>query len=142
MNFKEKVQSMTGKEIVMSMVNGLHKSWVEIDMNSYGRISSDGVCCGCAATNTICEILNRVPDFNRRWESIDPNNRAFVQQFEDAIDSLRQGDLDSYNTIAKNWNFAQLPDLGDIQYPLPMLHRFSYIRNLVHYEKYANALIC
>jgi len=53
--FRQQVLSMTAGEIIMSMVKGLEKPVTKIDMDTYGQ-TRDGVCYGCAATNTVCKI--------------------------------------------------------------------------------------
>lgn len=145
MNFKAKVQSMTGKEIVMSMVNGLRKRWVEIDMNSYGYKDERGVCFGCAATNTICEIIGRVPELQwdalipsvtgqlQRYNSIDYNNHKFISKFERAMDSLRMGQIADYNVYATKYGFSVLP-VDD----LPPLTDNYDDHDLICWEDYAN----
>ena len=54
-NFKEKVQAMSAKEIIMAMVEGLRNPVTKIHMGTYGKVEGD-VCYGCAATNAICKI--------------------------------------------------------------------------------------
>lgn len=62
MNFKETVQKMTIKEIILAMVNGLKKEHVKVDFNYFGYVAPNGICYGCAATNAICEITKYIPD--------------------------------------------------------------------------------
>jgi hypothetical protein len=133
MNFKEKVQSMTAKEIIMSMVDSLIDPLVNVDMGSYGfvkrvpikflgiKFGGKGVCFGCAATNTICNISGKVLDKSNIKDSTLRANFInsdpyFLSHFEYAIDHLRQGALASYNRIANEFGFAQIKR-NDIELP-------------------------
>lgn len=138
MSFKEKVLSMTGKEIVMAMVNGLQKEWVYVDMNTFGYQTKKGICYGCAATNAICEITGKIPDLStsnyHRLISVD-DNYVFVARFEKAINRLRFGDIGDYNYWAREMGIAELP-----QSDLPPLNNQNYKENLQAYIDYANTL--
>lgn len=121
MTFTEKVLAMTAKEIIMAMVEGLKKPYTKIAMGSFGyRNNID--CFGCAATNTICYIDGTVNNL------LPPGVEGFriyfeyiVNDFESAIDALRQGDITEYNIwvsrtgIAKirKVDYISLPRLGD-----------------------------
>lgn len=113
MSFKEKVQQMTASEIIMAMVNGLEKKYVNIDMGSYGHVDRNNVCYGCAATNAICEInggilpINAIHNEDIRVEYLNIEF-LFLVNFELAIDSLRSGDLIYYNANAKKIGMAQI----------------------------------
>jgi len=140
-SFKEKVQSMTGKEIVMAMVNGLQKEWVKVDMSTFGDSNTD-TCFGCAATNSICQIEGCLP-FNTE-SIVDRDRRAsvlnvdedFLSDFENAIDFLRRGDVYLYNARARRIGIAELPSTCD----LPDLVTKKYKRQLQAYIDYANTL--
>jgi len=126
MNFKEKVQSMTAKEIILAMVDSLtHPPIINIDMNTYGE-NRQGVCFGCAATNTICKISGVVftPENigSRRLRSKAINNNIFDDKigeflycFERAIDALRGSELDIYNIYADHIKFALIVNPLDIK---------------------------
>ena len=144
-SFKETVQAMTGKDIVMAMVNGLRKKHVEINMGTFG-CKVNGVCYGCAATNTICEIIGRVPELGDwdteeiriiRTNSVDANDTVFVHRFESAIDFLRSGMILSYNNIANKENFASFPSS---RVSLPSLENDFTEKELQAYERFANSL--
>lgn len=146
MNFKEKVLSMTAKEIVMTMVNGLRHRWVEINMLSFGHKDEKGVCFGCAATNTICEILGEVVPLGDKYDldkhdirnsGTDPNNPDFVSIFEDCINYLRLGDIPKYNSDAKTIGLPQLPIPA---IALPVLADDYTENDLQAYVDYANTL--
>lgn len=145
MDFKEKVQSMTGKEIVMAMVNGLENRHVPVDMSTFGDIR-DGVCYGCAATNTICEISGKKQNLIGSWLVMEESDRLgeickdvlFISNFESAIDYLRMGEIGLYNDLARRYEFALLPipDFGS----LPYLSIENYIVQIEKYITYANSL--
>lgn len=139
-SFEQKVKSMSGYEIVMAMVRGLEKEHVKIHMTSFGR--TDGsVCYGCAATNAICEISGIVftPQKVRTLSdraSFVKTDMMLLDQFEDAIDGLRQGDIEEYNYCAKIIDITQLPYVDT----LPILRTDTYKENLHHYITYANSI--
>jgi hypothetical protein len=139
-DFESKVKSMTGKEIVLAMVEALtHPPVVNINMSTFGSYDVTGknylfglikrrkyVCFGCAATNTICKISGKVFEgkeilvLRSRAEFV--NCRPlFLAAFECAINELRKGDLLRYNYYAEGgyeegMTFATL-DPVDIQLP-------------------------
>lgn len=144
MNFKEKVQSMTGKEIVMAMVNGLKKQHVEVDMGSYGEIKN-GICVGCAATNFICETSGFIPSHKRHFRGsinfgISPSfldcDYETIDHIESAIDCLRIGNIETYNRYAQMIGMTLLPENEE----LPHLSDHNWQRDLHHYEKWAETL--
>ena len=112
-NIQKKIQSMTAKEIVMSMVNGLRKPVTKINMDTFGEVVS-GVCFGCAATNALCYIGNYSTEDLLKVEGSAPKieKKIIAMRFEWAIDDLRKGDIDSYNYHAVEGGFAKisLPD--------------------------------
>jgi len=128
MNFKEKVQSMTAKEIILAMVDSLtHPPIINIDMETYGE-NKRGVCFGCAATNTICKISGVVFTSenigNRRSRAKAVNDDIFndtiddfVYCFERAINGLRQSNLQTYNLFTKHEKFAEIVNPLDIELP-------------------------
>jgi hypothetical protein len=124
-----KLRSLTTKEVIMAMVEGLENPKTKIDMFTYGEVMG-GVCYGCAATNAICRIF----DIDKPEEYFVPCNGGFentpltkiekrddISNFELAVDSLRMGYLDKCNFNLKrlgivpivNPNNIKLPQLGD-----------------------------
>ena len=119
-SFKEKVQSMTVKEIIMAMVEGVQNPSVNLDMATYGS-ARNGICFGCAATNTVCKISGKVFDIDNIRGVIDRSilincDASFLELFENAIDALRQGRIDVYNDDAWNPGFATI-EYNGIQLP-------------------------
>ena len=124
MNFQEKVQSMTAKEIIMAMVESLQNPLIKVDMGSFGYSKvvekkflfipyKKKVCFGCAATNTICKISGKTFDSNSireiekraEFQDTDPE---FLKHFEIAIDYLRSSRILDYNAFASAKGFAQI----------------------------------
>lgn len=111
----DKVRAMSAKEIIMAMVEGLRNPYTKIDMTTFGE-KIDGICFGCAATNTLCQInggLIKLPEMGVRSErvSVRFNNSKepdFISAFEDAINYLRQGQLRGYNNIAADLGVAKI----------------------------------
>lgn len=115
MTFEEKVRSMSAAEIIMAMVNGLRKRHVNVRMSSFGSIW-DGVCYGCAATNTICEISGKVFTdslivYGRSY-FVGAKSSDFLGIFEVAIDWLRSGEIWEYNRLAEHIKISLIEDVG------------------------------
>lgn len=142
--FKEKVRSMTAKEIIMAMVNGLKKEHVKVDMSTYGDFSEvSGICYGCAATNAVCEISGvvftgeHVLSENHYWFL--KTDGTFLELFETAIDSLRLGQINRYNDRAEG-RFAAIkrPEWWPFDLEDCALRTWDYKERLYFYEKLAD----
>lgn len=154
MNFEEKVKAMTGKEIVLAMVDSLTPPpLIKIDMETYGRIGisepvkflgiiikkEKEICFGCAATNTICKIagkpftIDNIKGVDSRADFLNTSYN-FLRNFEFAIDSLRKGQIDNYNLLAGNINIAKLNPIHD----LPKLENNYTMEDLNYYRTFAN----
>lgn len=149
MEFKEKVQAMSAKEIIMAMIEGLRNPITHINMGTYGDIIN-GICYGCAATNTICNIANLDIDYlynnkpkgtmalifsEKPTKYIEyDEGESFLNYFESAINSLREGDIGSYNFYAKDINIS----LIEPNEPLPYLNNSYTEEELLEYVKLAN----
>ena len=143
MTFEQKVKSMTAKEIIMAMVEGLRNPTTKIDMMTFGQVKN-GVCIGCAATNTICniggytvkDIRNNTYGITRPVLSRTKMTQChFVGYFEDAIDELRSGDILGYNLAAEEFGFATIEDNDK---DLPYLMNSYTPADLLPYEQLAN----
>ena len=86
-------------------------------MRSFGG-STNGVCYGCAATNTICQIVGRSFDAHEiEWfkpKRCYKMRLWFLGEFEHAIDALRSGDIQAYNSIAEEIGIAQIHETGKV----------------------------
>jgi|SRR5690606_1653433 len=141
MTFEEKVRAMSAKEIIMAMVNGLKKQHVVVDMITFGRVC-DGICYGCAATNTICEISGHAMGSHEIHNTVYRakfcgGDMWFVSQFEDAIDCLRRGEIYGYNYLVEPIGVATIKDTD---YELPRLTNKNWARNMQAYIDFANTL--
>lgn len=127
---ENKIKSMTAKEIILSMVDALKNPVTRIKMTTYGEIYN-GICYGCAATNTICKIGNLNPmdefesieGFGGTTTNIKYNLYNTITLFESAIDSLRLGNIIEYNLIAEGIfatiiipSLFHLPNITDQNY--------------------------
>lgn len=144
MNFDEKVRGMTPKEIVMSMVNGLRKRHVCVNMHFFGGFAC-GVCIGCAATNTLCEIgqvvfdLDSIGDTDARAKFIN-GSRYFVDIFENAINDLRMGDVRACNDWLTRIGLSLLKDTAELNLEiLPCLNNDFTEEELERYIQFANS---
>lgn len=141
LNFKEKVQAMTGKEIIMVFVDSLLNPVIRVDMSTYGSVEN-GFCYGCAATNTVCKIAGKV--FNAanithefaRAEFI-KSDSEFLYYFEVAINSLRKGCLFDYNYYAGRIGISKVRNYAAIS--LPYLNNDYTQADLQAYIDLANA---
>ena len=150
MIFEEQVRSMTGKEIMQAMIDGLTNPKIRIDMSSYGDVEFEpsflffkrAVCVGCAATNTICNIARTT--FNK--ESITTRTSRsshidcsydFLRDFEFGINNLRNGDVKKYNVLAKKIGISEISVLDK---KLPELTTDGYKENLHFYQEYCDEL--
>lgn len=113
LELENKIKSMSAKEIILAMVEGLQNPVTRIDMNTFG-MKSDNICYGCAATNTILKLGGLDPEkeiiedglcwtrkYSVTWD-------MFLSKFEVAINYLRMGGILNYNDMAKNYGFAQI----------------------------------
>lgn len=165
MNFSDKVKSMTASEIILAMVNGLKNPAVEVEMSTFGSVRtkniflgliSKKVCFGCAATNTICKIagikfkpsnvedvydrakaLNNKGNFDDKSKSKEwlEKEAAFLGAFEAAIDSLRVGEIYTYNCYAERQEFAVIKE---VDFGLPGLSNNYTEEQLKVYEYLAS----
>lgn len=139
--FEDKVRSMTGKEIVMAMVNGLLHGYYIVNMYSYGGHHGK-ICYGCAATRCITEISkvkfnsSNIYGFTKKSEAIGCSPE-FINEFEDAINFLRSGRIQGYNRHAINLGIVTLPDPKN---KLPVLENRSWKENIQAYIDYANTI--
>lgn len=109
-NFEDKVRGMKHSDIVMAMIKGLtNPKIIEnpkfiVDMSTYGSTnetiypnSPATTCYGCAATITIMQLSNHIFNVDEicnigdRTAAINAESFQFVDDFESAIDDLRQG---------------------------------------------------
>lgn len=135
--FENKVKSMTAHDIIMAMVDGLRQPRTKIDMDDFGCVE-DGICYGCAATNTILHIMNANEEeamyhiLRRKYDASMP---PALDKFEIAIDHLREGEVDLYNRYAKDCGIAQITPMPGQE--LPYLDDDYTEDQLQQYEKLA-----
>lgn len=151
----EKIKNLTPKEFVLSMVNGLRKRHTKIDMTTYGFkvliIGEEGVCFGCAATNTLCELglsPQKLPSIDSRRVgfsvNFDEKNELFILEFESIVDKFRKGFQSQHSLIHFNdlWlvgDFTHLKfPVTDINEELPPLDDDYTDEDLNIYERFAN----
>jgi hypothetical protein len=134
--FQEKVTSMTAKEIILTMIEAVKNPVIKLNFDTFLRVDN-GICYGCAATNTICKISNHIFTtdvlFTGRARVI-KTSVVFYSNFEDAIDYLRRGDIEIFNEIADEVGFATIESDG---MALPTLTNENYLDNLEPYYKLA-----
>lgn len=151
-----KIRSLTPKQVIMAMVDGLKNPKTKIKMNTFGY-QEGGVCYGCAATNTLCQIF----DINDPvgWLpvvkdsevldtcSITPGFRLSapklyeitedIMNFENAIDYLRRGDLLSANFALSYSGINPIKYNNEIEDALPRLTDSYTLEDLEPYIRLA-----
>lgn len=91
------------------MVKGLENPKIKPNMGTFGDITPDGICIGCAATNALCELSGKVFDqSNITDRQLRANFLGYtkhdLQLFENAIDCIRLSMLDRAATLLKICN--------------------------------------
>jgi len=155
-------------DIVQTMIDGLEREWVTINMGSFGStyhsqeikpkkflgitykkgIPAKRKCFGCAATNFLCELMQKPFDsslvhFRSKRQEIFNYGITLkeLENFEYAIDYLRKGLLDNFlialNKIPLNF---ELPTYSEIYEDLPYLGTESWKENIGEYKKYVKWL--
>ena len=138
---EEKIKSMSAKEIILAMINGLKNPVVNVSMSTYGH-KTNGICYGCAATNLICSVggldpQKELPDW-RNGGSIYAVISPFLSAFEMAIDKLRLGDIEYYNDFASEYGFAEIKEPIGCELPPIRGHNYQDLEVLMEYEMLAN----
>ena len=141
-DFETVVRAMTAKEIIMAMIEALKNPVTVINMDTFGDII-EGECHGCAATNAICKISNTTKDEFKQGldgllrQSYGASQISFLNEFENAVDTLRRGNLQHYNEIAYGLDIAQIKIYGNMD--LPELTSYNYLDNLEPYIELAES---
>ena len=121
-----KIKSLTPKQVIMAMVEGLKNPKTEINMYTYGKVV-DGVCFGCAATNAICQIFaieDPVPYIsdggNHGFSTVATRlseDSSTVNTFESAINALRLGCIADTNHYLIELGMATIDESPLIELP-------------------------
>jgi len=148
----QKIKNLTPKEMILTMVRGLRSRHTKIRMNTFGFKDSDGLCFGCAATNTLCELGADPSDLP--LEAISGmgfgtgfgGSDYFIDDFEQLVDTLRRGFKDSKGAVFFN-DIRATGDLGHLKLtnlemlesdPLPELDDDYTEEDLQAYERFAD----
>lgn len=129
-NFKEKLKSMTAKDLILLMVESLLEPLTDsVDMNYFGGYISNptdsgGVkCFGCAATNTLLAICksdlvkeDRCVEGRSYAARIIGVHETYLYEFEKAMDLLRQGDIIGYN-LERTAEMPYIESILDLHVP-------------------------
>lgn len=142
-NIIEKIKSLTPKEIIMAMVEGLQNPKTEIDMSTYGYKDGD-VCFGCAATNCLL-TLDSTLELSDSFRALDSGfslmfkdyEREFIERFEFAINDLRCGDICGCNFNLKKIEIPTISNKNNIE--LPYLKDNYTQEQLIPYIKLAES---
>lgn len=147
------LSKMTTSDVIRIMIEGLENPLTdEIDMSTFGSKIGE-TCYGCAATNTICRMLDVQPK-----DTFDSNGNAkygdgydnpmslydTLHAFEIAIDELRQGNLKRYNDAIRissiGLNNLLIPEEFVDTAHLQCLTSRNYQNHLDEYQDFAEML--
>ena len=126
------VKSMTAKEIIMAMVEGLRHPSCVVGMGTFGSVK-EGICYGCIATITIARIYG-IGKLDEETTLQIKDSQSFMWQFKWAINDLRMGCVDYYNAIAEIYDF---PTIREEDLELPILEKDYTEEDLQAYVKLA-----
>ena len=141
MNFEEKVRSLSFKQILGYLIEGLENPDYEIDMHQFAKVNKK-ICYVCAATSAISKMGNVIfpiekIEYSEFRSDLLNCSISFFWDFETALDKLREGDLINYNLMADELNFSKAPFYDKL---LPKLDTHNYKRNLKAYKKFFKIL--
>jgi hypothetical protein len=138
-------------DVILAMTEGLKKEWVRVAMQTYGDVSSQKICYGCAATNTLCQLMgepfnaSNISSLSKRVDKINFGiSKNTLMRFERALDRLRQGDVDEFvhslSGLKKEIGISV--DIGAILkisqgFYLPILQDDDFKTGLINYENLA-----
>lgn len=145
----------TVSDIVDTMIRGLKKEWVNVRMDTFA-VTDGKICYGCAATNTLCELMQKSFSHDKIHNRTEEFNYGItwgeLKTFEIGIDSLRIGFLSGFigsmrdishitgvvisekdEKIIKS--YTRKKTWWRKERFLPTLYTSTYKENLVYYEK-------
>lgn len=139
---KIEFDKLTPRQIVQAMVNGLKAKHVLVCMGSFGYRDTEGICYGCAATNTLCELAEtkftaEVIASTGKLASAVGSDYESVAFFETAIDALRKGQIN----IANSWlnKIGIMPIVNPSGLHLPWLDTDFTDKQLEIYQRLADS---
>jgi hypothetical protein len=141
-------------DIIFAMIHGLKKEWVEVDMDTFGSVTDDEVCFGCAATNTLCQLMDKpftvdnIIGLHERAKEVNFGiSTHTLRRFEVSIDNLRTGCIITFllylSSLEDEIGFViEEEKIKSIcmEFNLPELENSNYKTNLIYYEQLASAL--
>ena len=151
-----KIRSLTPKQVIMAMVDGLKNPKTKISMSTFGY-QENGVCYGCAATNALCQLFgiqnpvgwlpslnddkvqepcSRTPGFRISASKLNEITED-IMDFENAVDYLRRGDLDAANFALAVLDIAPIRYNNELEAALPRLTDSYTLEDLEPYIRLA-----
>lgn len=141
---EERIKNMTFKDILDVMIKGLEKKWVNINMDTYGDVDLNGICYGCAATNALCEMIQKPFPAEFIKKHIRHHylkvSGSCLDHFERAVDLLRRGLLRDYGFHCLNSDFLFNARPQNLDYYLPCLNDDFTEDQLDKYKKLRDSL--
>jgi hypothetical protein len=142
-------------DVVNAMINGLTNKWAKVSMMSFGHYDSDRkICFGCAATNSLCELLKRPFTEDEIHNSfyraeVFKCDRNVMQHFENSVNFLRMGDLQAFLSDLCMMSHPSFQDYKhlvkecseDFDLGLPALYNHFTEKELDYYRKYHAFLV-
>ena len=145
LNLESKIRKMFVSDIILHMIESLKNPSTKIAMRTYGMKDNNKVCYGCASTNFICglykiDISKNLPNFENTEHGFSNigifKNKEFVGLFELAINDLRNGFLEEFNSIMSYLSLDTIPDKF-LDEDLPRLKSNYSLKQLNDYRKFA-----
>ena len=116
MTLEQRVRSLTAKEIVGFLIEGIENPVGILDFDTFGyNYNTQGdvrKCSACGATQAIIKMMAvefTANDFKNRSERLNAD-KWFLSVLEDALDSLRCGKVSVYNRVARELALAEMPE--------------------------------
>ena len=140
MDFEDKVKSLSFKQILGFLIEGLENPEYPVNMAVFAMIIN-GVCFGCAALNAITKLYGKPFPLNKFYNRFMRSSYLdcsydFYFDVENAYDSLRAGNVQKYNLIASRIGIALCP----VDIELPFLRTTDYLVGLDEYKEFYDSL--
>lgn len=145
--FKEKIQSLTAKEVVELMIDAMENPVIKLDFDSLPGAVAENKRIACAATNIVCKLTNKsevsfekdIDDltFSAGRAHVFRINSMLLRNFEIIINFLRLGNIIYYNSWAGILKMTKLPIPVK---QLPRLNNNFTKQELQAYKDYAETL--
>ena len=139
----EQIKNRSVADTIRAMCDAAENPTTKLDADTFGWVKN-GEKCGCFALNLAERDLERIltNDEIETWElraEVFGVDLDWFENYQDAINSLRQGDLANYNCFANHAGLQRIPD-AFLDYELPVLKTDFTPAQIEEYRKFADVL--